>query len=349
VFRYLHPDTVRDILVQAFLDSPIFETRWRWNASIALAVPRMSGGRKVPAQIQRMQAEDLLAAAFPDAAACFENIAGDREVPDHPLVNQTIRDCLEEAMDLAQLETTLSRIRDGRIRCIARDTSEPSPLCHELITARPYAFLDDAPLEERRTQAVRTRRATEPARGGGPGIVDAAAIARVNGEAWPDPRDVDEMHDALVSAGCFTAAEAARVPGWEAWLDELAAQGRATRVTAGALDVPLWVAAERLPELLAVHPGAPMEPPIEPPATRAAVTWTRETAIAGLLRGRMTLAGPVDAAAAGSALGVSETDALAALVALESDGVVFRGEFTPGSGEQWCDRRLLARMHRLTL
>ncbi len=349
VFRYLHPNTVRDILVQAFLDAPIFQTRWRWNAAIALAIPRMSGGRKVPAQIQRMQAEDLLAAAFPDAAACLENIPGDREVPDHPLVNQTVRDCLEEAMDLPQLSAILSRIHGGGIRCVARDTSEPSPLCHELLTARPYAFLDDAPLEERRTRAVRTRRATEPARGGGMGIVDAAAIARVNEEAWPDPRDADELHDALVSAGCFTAAETERVPGWLVWLDDLAAQGRATRVSAAVLDIPLWTAAERLPELRAIHPDARMEPPIDPPAARAAVAWTREAALAELLRGRMALAGPVDAVAAGAALGVSEADALGALVALESDGAVFRGTFSPGAGEQWCDRRLLARMHRLTL
>ena len=198
VFRYLHPATVRDVLIQAFLDAPVFETRWRWNATISLAVPRMRSGRKVPAQLQRMQAADLLAAAFPDAAACLENIPGDRQIPDHPLVHQTVRDCLEEAMDLPHLVEILDRIHRGDLRCIARDTPEPSLLSHELLNARPYAFLDDAPLEERRAHAVQTRRAMEPGSGAGLGALDAAAIERVVREAWPDPRDADELHDALV-------------------------------------------------------------------------------------------------------------------------------------------------------
>ena len=163
VFRYLHPASVRDILVQAFLDAPVFQTRWRWNATISLAVPRNRGGRKVPPQLQRMQADDLMAAVFPDAAACLENIPGDREIPDHPLVNQTVRDCLEEAMDLPQLQRVLDRIHRGEVTCVSRDTPEPSAFCNDILNARPYAFVDDAPLEERRTQAVQTRRA------GGPG------------------------------------------------------------------------------------------------------------------------------------------------------------------------------------
>ena len=350
VFRYLHPNTVRDILVQAFLDAPVFQTRWRWNASIALAVPRVAGGRKVPAQIQRMQAEDLLAAAFPDAAACLENIPGDREVPDHPLVGQTVRDCLEEAMDLPQLLGVLDRIHRGEIRCVARDTSEPSALCHELLNARPYAFLDDAPLEERRTQAVRTRRATDPARGGGLGIVDPAAVARVNEDAWPDPRDADELHEALVTAGALTRAETARRTDWDRWFAELAVAGRAALLSAPELPEPVWTAAERLPELLALHPGACCAPRVEAPPARAARAWTREAALAELLRGRMTLAGPVTAAAAGAALGTPPDEAEAALLLLEGDGVVLRGQFTPDAPDgQWCDRRLLARMHRLTL
>ena len=162
VFRYLHPATVRDILVQAFLDAPVFQTRWRWNATISLAVPRNRGGRKVPPQLQRMQADDLMAAVFPDAAACLENIPGDREIPDHPLVSQTVRDCLEEAMDLPQLQRVLERIHRGEVTCISRDTPEPSAFCHDILNARPYAFVDDAPLEERRTQAVQTRRAGSP-------------------------------------------------------------------------------------------------------------------------------------------------------------------------------------------
>ena len=154
---------MRDILVQAFLDAPVFQTRWRWNATISLAVPRNRGGRKVPPQLQRMQADDLMAAVFPDAAACLENIPGDREIPDHPLVTQTVRDCLEEAMDLPQLQRVLERIHRGEVTCVSRDTPEPSAFCHDILNARPYAFVDDAPLEERRTQAVQTRRAGNPA------------------------------------------------------------------------------------------------------------------------------------------------------------------------------------------
>ena len=162
VFRYLHPATARDVLVQAFLDAPVFQTRWRWNTTISLAVPRNRGGRKVPPQLQRMLADDLMAAVFPDAAACLENIPGDREIPDHPLVNQTVRDCLQEAMDFEGLTDVLTRIHRGDLRLVACDTPEPSPLSHELLNARPYAFLDDAPLEERRAHAVYARRAGEP-------------------------------------------------------------------------------------------------------------------------------------------------------------------------------------------
>src|SRR5689334_12978205 len=158
VFRYLHPATVEDILVQAFLDAPVFETRWRWNATISLAVPRNRGSRKIAPQVQRMLAEDLLASAFPDAAACLENIPGDRQIPDHPLVNQTVRDCLEEAMDLPGLRRVLQQVHDGALRLVTRDTPVPSVLTHEILNARPYAFLDDAPLEERRAHAVQTRR-----------------------------------------------------------------------------------------------------------------------------------------------------------------------------------------------
>src|SRR3954463_378261 len=166
VFRYLHPATTRDVLVQAFLDAPVFQTRWRWNTTISLAVPRNRGGKKVPPQLQRMLADDLMAAVFPDAAACLENIPGDRQIPDHPLVGQTVRDCLQEAMDFDGLCAVLSRIQRADIRCVSRDTPEPSAFAHEILNARPYAFLDDAPLEERRAHAVQTRRAGEAAAGG---------------------------------------------------------------------------------------------------------------------------------------------------------------------------------------
>src|SRR3954470_17805948 len=205
VFRYLHPASVREILAQAFLDAPVLQTRWRWNATISLAVPRNRGGKKVPPQLQRMQAEDLMASVFPDAAACLENIPRDREVPDRPLVAQTVRDCLEEAMDLPGLIAVLEQIHRGELRCVSRDMPEPSVFAHEILNARPYAFLDDAPLEERRAHAVQTRRASDQA--DRHALLDADAIARVRDEVRPDPRDADELHDALLTSGFLLAYE----------------------------------------------------------------------------------------------------------------------------------------------
>ncbi|MBI4501432.1 MAG: DEAD/DEAH box helicase [Gemmatimonadetes bacterium] len=201
VFQYLHPNTVREILIQAMLDAPVFPTRWRWNATRALAILRQRGGRKVPAPLQRMDADDLMAAVFPDQAACLENIVGDREIPDHPLVNQTIQDCLVEAMDLPGLTAVLEGMAAGKFNLVARDTTEPSPMSHEVINARVYAFLDDAPLEERRTQAVVTRRTLDVKAADDLGTLDAAAIERVREEAAPDPRNADELHDALMVFG----------------------------------------------------------------------------------------------------------------------------------------------------
>jgi ATP-dependent Lhr-like helicase len=350
VFRYLHPSTVRDILVQAFLDAPVFQTRWRWNATISLAVARMNGGKKVPAPIQRMRADDLLAAAFPDAAACLENIPGDRQIPDHPLVAQTVRDCLEEAMDLPRLTGILARIHAGEIRLIARDTPEPSPLSHEILNARPYAFLDDAPLEERRAHAVQTRRSSADPSTIALGVLDASAIARVVGEAWPDPRDADEMHDALVTAGAITRAEAAAQAEWNPWLAELGVQARASLVAAPGWPEPCWIAAERLPEIAAAFDGLTMDPPIVAPAPRTAVSWTRERALVELLRGRMAMTGPVTPAALGAAFALDTAAVTGILVELETEGVILRGWLSPGGREEeWCDRRLLARIHRDTL
>jgi ATP-dependent Lhr-like helicase len=348
VFRYLHPSTVKDILVQAFLDAPVFQTRWRWNATISLAVSRMNGGSKVPAPIQRMRADDLLAAAFPDAAACLENIPGDRQIPDHPLVAQTVRDCLEEAMDLPRLLEILSRIHDGAIRCIARDTVEPSPLCHEIINARPYAFLDDAPLEERRAHAVQTRRATDDQNTIALGVLDRDAIQTVTADAWPDPRDADEMHDALVTAGFFTDAEA-RACEWGPMLAKLAAQQRATRARQPQWPCAIWISAERLPELHSAF-NVDIDPMIVAPPTRRAVPWEAGPAIAELLRGRLAMIGPITPRALGSALGLDVAGVTDALITLESDGAVLRGWFSPGAiEEEWCDRRILARIHRATL
>ena len=368
VFRYLHPSSLRDVLVQALLDAPMFETRWRWNTTVALAVPRSRHGRKVPPPLQRMMAADLLASAFPDAAACLENIPGDRQIPDHPLVTQTIHDCLHEAMDIDRLSDILTRIREGRVTCVARDTSEPSPLSHEILNARPYAFLDDAPLEERRAHAVYTRRATEPGTSSDLGALDADAIARVRSEAWPDPRDADELHDALVTAGVFTDLE---IAPWSAWLDVLRMSGRATRARltppegAAARHVDLWVSAERLPDITAVYAGGDqpcalsLDPPLRPPASRETGTGSPAAALVELVRGRISCLGPVTAEQLAATFAVNRARIDEALLSLEAEGVVLRGSFTPVDGSasrpgeerpvEWCDRTLLARIHRYTL
>src|SRR3989440_157981 len=232
VFHYLHSNTVREILVQALLDAPMFPIHWRWNATRALALPRQRGGRKIPAPLQRMESENLLAAVFPDQLACLENIAGDRIVPEHPLVQQTIDDCLTKAMDIDGLIEVLKRIEGGTVECIARDLPEPSPLAHEILNARPYAFLDNAPLEERRTQAVYTRRAGESSAESGLGILDAAAIERVCAEAWPRATNADELHEALLLTGLMTEEELQRVsPDASSWLELLAGEKRAARIS----------------------------------------------------------------------------------------------------------------------
>ena len=339
VFRFLSPDTVEAILVQALLDAPMFGTHWRWNGNIALAIPRSRGGRRNPPQIQRMQADDLLAAAFPDAAACLENIPGDREIPDHPLVRQTIDDCVHEVMDLDGLTALLRQIQAGEIELVARDLPEPSPLAHEILNARPYAFLDDAPLEERRTQAVYTRRAFEPSSADDLGALDPAAIDRVRDEAWPEVQNSDELHDALLTSGFLTEVEG--ISGrdgtsWGAYLRELVGAGRADRFEL-ALGHAIWVATERMDEVRA--------------ATQPANgTGSREEGVRELLRGRLSIIGPSTAKQLAASLNVSEADADLALAALEGEGVILRGHFTQeGTELEWCDRRLLARIHRYTL
>jgi ATP-dependent Lhr-like helicase len=301
----------------------------------------------VAPQVQRMLADDLMAAVFPDAAACLENIPGDREIPDHPLVNQTVRDCLQEAMDFEGLRAVLRRIHDGELRLVARDTPETSLFACEILNAKPYAFLDDAPLEERRAHAVQSRRAGEPSMAGDLGALDAAAIQRVRDEERPDPRDADELHDALIGAGFLTDSEVTACG--DELREPLVRARRAARVTVRGLGT-LWVAAERLPELLAVHPDARVDGNVTAPGSRLARTWTRADAIVELLRGRMAFAGPIHEGPLAASLAIGVQDAHHALLALESDGVVLRGRFTPGAdGVEWCDRALLARIHRYTL
>ncbi|MFI4886455.1 MAG: DEAD/DEAH box helicase [Steroidobacterales bacterium] len=348
VARYLHSNTVRPLLVQALCAAPMFAARWRWSAAIALALPRFRGGRKVPAPLARMAAEDLLAAVFPDQVACAENLPGELEIPEHPLVRQAIRDCLEEAMDIDGLEALLRGLESGATRVVARDLTEPSPLALEVLSARPYAFLDDAPLEERRTQAVLSRRWLDPQAAADIGALDPAAIDRVRAEAWPDAADADELHDALCWLTFMTAEEIGRRADWVGWAASLAAAGRATRLSLGA--ATLWTAAERLPLLQALVPDARLEPPIAAPAEYSR-SWSADEAVVEIARGRLQGLGPVSANGLADPIGVPACDMTAALAALQAEGSAMHGRFTaaaPADGE-WCERGLLARIHRYTV
>ncbi|CAN5871601.1 DEAD/DEAH box helicase [soil metagenome] len=372
VARYLHSATALDVLVQALLDAPLFNVRWRWNATTALALPRFSGGRKVAPQLQRMKSEDLLAAVFPDQVACAENLVGEREVPEHPLVAQTVYDCLYDAMDAEGWLQLLRRLESGEVDVIARDVPAPSPLAAEALNARPYAFLDDAPLEERRTQAVQNRRYTDPESADDLGQLDADAIESVRQEAWPEARNADEMHEALISLGVVTDDEAVREAGWKTWLGALAKAGRATRLTHLVIadaKAGLWVTAERLSQIEALYPDARMRPKIAAPAALGAdddvntivndgASPSREEAVRDLLRARLSGMGPTTAFALATQLLLPQPDIDAALLALEAEGSVLQGRFTPTLAStsapnpdaiEWCERHLLARIHRYTL
>jgi ATP-dependent Lhr-like helicase len=348
VARYLHSNTVRPLLVQALCAAPMFTARWRWCATVALALPRFRGGKKVAAPLARMAAEDLLTSIFPDQVACAENVAGELEIPDHPLVRQTVRDCLEEAMDIEGFEQLLRNLESGKIQVIARDVVEPSPLALEVLSARPYAYLDDAPLEERRTQAVLSRRWLDPQSASDIGKLDPEAIQRVRDEAWPDAANADELHDAMLWLTYFTEDEVARQPGWPELIETLTAQNRITKRV--AVGHNLWVAAERVPLFLATFPGAPLLPTVEVPAAYAK-PWSKDEALIEIVRGRLEGLGPVTAAAIASSVGLPPADVEIALAALQAEGFAMRGQFTTSTAvdDEWCERRLLARIHRYTV
>jgi ATP-dependent helicase Lhr and Lhr-like helicase len=347
--RYLHSNSVRPLLVQALCAAPMFPARWRWAASIALALPRFRGGKKLPAPLMRMAAEDLLATIFPDQVACAENVQGELEIPDHPLVRQAIRDCLEDAMDIHGLERLLRALEAGSTRVVARDLTEPSPLALEVLSARPYAYLDDAPLEERRTQAVMSRRWLDPQSAADIGKLDGQAIERVRQEAWPDATDADELHDALLWLTFLTAAEAARNEHWPALLAELAAQGRVTQLETGG-DVTLWVTAERSPLFQALFPRASAAPAVVTPPGYPQ-SYAPEAALIEVIRGRLEGIGPTRAAELAASLGLAVPSIDAALAALQAEGFAMRGAFTADAAQadEWCERRLLARIHRYTV
>ncbi len=401
VFHFLHPASAREVLEQAVLDSPLFGTRWRWDAGRALALLRFQGGKKVPPQIQRMRADDLLASVFPEAQACQENIVGDIQIPDHPLIREVMKDVLTEAMDLEGFLRVLRDVTEGRIRCVAVDTPVPSQFSHEILNANPYAYLDDAPLEERRARAVEMRRTLPDAVLSEVGRLDPAAIEEVCAGAWPDVRDADELHDALLTlvalpAPCSgdlqvaTARDTASQDGdgqngdlkvaatgvatgvagrllegaqrstlqWNEFFEQLAAGKRASRAAANG--AAYWVAAERAAVFTELYPSAEFEPPLPAVAPSvAAPAVTKEDALHALVTGWMAHSGPVTARELARTLALDEPKVEAALLRLEASGAILRGRFTDPSFSgasslatpetEWCERRLLARIHRLTL
>jgi ATP-dependent Lhr-like helicase len=326
VFRFLNPNTLRETLTIAALQAPMFTTRWRWNATRSLALLRFSRGKRVPPQIQRMRAEDLLGAVFPAATACQDNHGGDTaylEPPDHPLVSETIRDCLTEAMDIDGLSHLLGRILREEIRCVAVDTAVPSAFSHEILNANPYAYLDDAPLEERRARAVEMRRTLPPELAGQIGRLDPEAIAEVEAEAWPVVRDPDELHDALLSLAWI--ADSQMPAGWLPFLEELKRTGRVLR----SPQYKGWTAAERITALQ---------------------DW--DSAILAIVRGWIESTGPTTSETLATRLELPQEAVHGALLRLEAEGQVLRGRFRHTQADspiEWCDRRLLARIHRLTL
>jgi ATP-dependent helicase Lhr and Lhr-like helicase len=348
IYQFLKPETLEHTLSQALLASPMFQARWRWNASRALAVLRFSGGRKTPPPIQRMRSDDLLASVFPDQAACPENLIGEPKIPDHPLVNETISNCLHEAMDLESLREIVRKVQNGEIRAVAIDTAEASPFSHEILNSNPYAYLDDAPLEERRARAVELRKTLPSgAVAGDVGQLDAAAIDEVREQAWPAVRDADELHDALLTLGVLPP-----VAEWVEYFHTLSANRRATTLHANG--AAFWVAAERLDLARGLYREAEISPHIPTCAGKdARATASQEECATAVMRGWLELSGPVRASEMAARLALPAWLTESALLRLEGSGEILRGRFTPGLRQEdeieWCNRRLLARIHRLTL
>ncbi len=386
VFHFLNAETVQPILEQAALAAPVFGTRWRWDANRSLALLRFQGGKKVPPQIQRMRSDDLLASVFPDVAACQENIVGDIQIPDHPLVKEVMKDVLTEAMDIDGLKDLLRRMEDGRIRCLAVDTPVPSQFSHEILNANPYAYLDDAPLEERRARAVEMRRILPESVLKEVGKLDPAAIEQVRDEAWPDVRDADELHDLLhtliafpvsgfgagrdhvetgapsTSAGQVLARLVERSSMfWRPLLAQLSAQGRASVVEFGHRSY--WVAAERGKAFATLFPLAQYAAP-----ELEVADPSFDEALLACITGWISHIGPATASELGELLGFPEAEVEKAVLRMEASGAILRGNFTGAASRagapaphehgpsehappqhEWCDRRLLARIHRLTV
>jgi ATP-dependent helicase Lhr and Lhr-like helicase len=359
VFRFLHPASVKDVLEQAVLASPIFTARWRWDASRALVLQRFQHGKKVAPQIQRMRADDLLASVFPDAAACPENLETQPRIPEHPLVREVMKDALTEAMDIEGLKLVLERMLNGSIQCLAVDTPIPSQFSHEILNANPFAYLDDAPLEERRARAVEMRRTLPETVLSEVGRLDAEAIAEVRAEAWPDARDADELHDVLQTLIAFPVIDAEHggegalkvVVGragteWKVFFEQLVAQRRAA---IGLIDKRLyWVAVEKAKSFKEILTNAQFDADVANVEKEAPAG---EEALRLMAAGWIEHSGPVTARELADVLGLEQKEIDAALLKIEASGAVLRGKFTdPAMAEiEWCGRRLLARIHRLTV
>lgn len=364
VIKFVHSNSIRDVVIQAMLAAPMFMTHWRWNATTALALKRNHSGKRIPATFQRMNAEDLMAVVFPDQLACQDNLGGEREVPQHPLVDQTVADCLHDVMDIDGLVEVLKKIESGTIQVRCVNLNSPSPLAHEILNARPYAFLDDAPAEERRTLAVVARRFADPENAAELAHLDPKAIEQVCLEAWPTARNAEECHDALMLLACMTDMESVgnNVAGCDYgdYLNELMRENRVTRLRTGKQG--LWVCAERLAALQAVFldesrdesPGVRLEPVIDPVGYAAQKHWTREEALVELLRARLECVGPTTEDALCTVFECDKPAVQSALLALENEGFAMRGHYlhkTAGQSEltEWCERGLLARMNRYTI
>lgn len=360
VIKFVRSRSIRDVVIQAMLAAPMFMTHWRWNATTALALKRNHSGKRIPATFQRMNAEDLMAVVFPDQLACQENLGGEREVPKHPLVDQTIADCLHDVMDIDGLIEVLKKIESGTIQVRCVDLKSPSPLAHEILNARPYAFLDDAPAEERRTLAVVARRFADPEHAADLAHLDPKAIEQVCLEAWPAARNVEECHDALMMLACMTDAESAgnnvAACDYRGYLQELLVENRVTRMQIGS--DALWVCAERLAAVKATFPDAMLEPVIEPAGYASQQHWSPDEALVEIVRARLECLGPTTEDALCAVLESDKPAIETALLALENEGFAMQGNFRQHDSRakiskagvtEWCERGLLARMNRYTI
>jgi ATP-dependent Lhr-like helicase len=344
VFQFLTENTAKELLEQAAIASPIFKNRWRWAAGRSLQLLRMSKGKRIAPQIQRTRSEDLMASVFPQAAACFETIVGDIQIPDHPLVREVMQDVLQEAMDLEGLIEVLRGIQNGSIRCLAVDTPVPSQFAHELLNANPYAYLDEAGLEERRARAVSLRRGLPDSVLQETGRLDQHAIDTVRRECWPDLRDEHELHDLLQSVVVFPlpTLDTDNARHWPAFYECLTHTGRAQTVDCGG--VPCWIATEWLEGATALWAGA----------TSVSVEVTKKDPLTKCVHGWLQILGPVTSNALAQHMALDPKAIYQVFLAMEMQGLLMRGAFEhPATTDEheieWCERRILQRIHRLTL